>query len=505
MSTLSSTDSYDKTNPLAQPKGYYPLWTICLTGNLAFYVFFSIFAVFFVDFLGMNQSQASAVFGSFFALNWGLTPIGGYVSDHILGAKRSLVLGNILTTFGFAAQAVALFANIKWLVFLGFALTLIGSGTSRVNGIKMLSYMFEKHKDKADGAYTIYYAAVNVGSLLAFVIAPLIRHNDGTNIVYGKIFLLATAMMIICLAVLFFAGLPRWKELLKGHSQPMSPAKIWGCIVGYPISTALLYYFLNHLQVSNVIFIVVAVATVAVYLFELMREHGVSRTRMGAALLLTIEAVFFYILYAQMGTSMNFYGINNARPMVIFGYSVDNVILQAYNPLWIVVLSPFLAWFYNRQSAQGKGLSMPYKFVIGMCFSLLAFLTLGFSAHFADNAGLVSSSWFALANLFQSTAELLIGALGLSMVAKYVPTRINGLVVGLWYLSISVANILGGWIASKTGIKSGKMPAPESLAQYGKFFYILAAAIVVFIVIMAVAAPFLHRLAREREAEAGTA
>lgn len=495
-----SSDFDEQTNPLVQPKGFWEVWSYTLTGNLAFYIFYSIFAVFFVEFLGMDQAQASVVFGSFMALNWGLTPIGGYVSDHILGALKSIVLGNILTTIGFICEATALFTNTHWLVFAGFTCILVGSGTSRVNGIKLLTYMYHNHKSKADAGYTIFYSAVNVGSMIALIIAPMLHNNNGTPHAYGVIFLFSAAAMILTLLVVTVA-VPRWRKVVQGNEDnlKMTPLKTLGCIIGYPVGLAVLYFLLTHLTVSNIVFYIISAAALIMFFFEMTKETKESRNLMWVALILTVEAVFFYVLYAQMGTSMNFYAINNARDVYIGSYHVDNLIYQALNPFWIIILSPILAIMYNKQAKSGKGLPMPYKFAYGMLLSFLAFLSFGVASNFADVQGYISPLWFFLANFFQSAAELLIGALGLSMVMKYTPKRINGLVIGVWYLSMSMANIIGGIVASHTGIKSGKMPAPQSLAQYGHFFYMLSVAIIIFAAVMFVVAPLLMKLIRGKD------
>ncbi|UMG82954.1 hypothetical protein MJK70_25435 [Klebsiella pneumoniae] len=48
---------------------------------------------FFVKQLGFSQEQAFVTFGAFAALVYGLISIGGYVGDHLLGTKRTIVLG----------------------------------------------------------------------------------------------------------------------------------------------------------------------------------------------------------------------------------------------------------------------------------------------------------------------------------------------------------------------------------------------------------------------------
>lgn len=64
-------------------------------------------AVFFVKQLGFSQEQAFVTFGAFAALVYGLISIGGYVGDHLLGTKRTLVLGAIVLAIGYFMTDVA--------------------------------------------------------------------------------------------------------------------------------------------------------------------------------------------------------------------------------------------------------------------------------------------------------------------------------------------------------------------------------------------------------------
>ncbi len=54
---------------------------------------------------------------------------------------------------------------------------------------------------------------------------------------------------------------------------------------------------------------------------------------MFVAFILMIEAVLFYILYAQMPTSLNFFAINNVHHEIL-GFTINPVSFQALNPFW---------------------------------------------------------------------------------------------------------------------------------------------------------------------------
>jgi proton-dependent oligopeptide transporter, POT family len=60
----------------------------------------------------------------------------------------------------------------------------------------------------------------------------------------------------------------------------------------------------------------------------------------------------------------------------------------------------------------------------------------------------VSPWWLVLSYLLQTMGELCLSPVGLSAMSKLAPVRIAGLIMGVWYLSISVGNYLAGMASS---------------------------------------------------------
>ena len=497
-----------KKNFMSQPKGFYNVWIGSINSNFAFYVFYGILGVFFKDILGYTEARASLVFGSFMALNWGFTPVGGFLSDSILGPRRCMVIGQGMTTLGYIVCSIGAFYGDNSVVMSGFALILLGNSTIRVNYNKMLGFMYEDKPKLADSGYTLFYASVNVGSFLAFIVGSFMRGGEGSASIYGYIFSVSSIFSGIAFLIYCFSG-GRWRYLLTNREKSLSVKVMAIVAVGFVAVWVLLVFMLQNRNISNIIFACIAISAFIAYFIILSKESSAYQKKMLLAFGLMIEAVFFYVLYAQMGTSMNFFAINNVQEASIFGIYIDPIVYQAFNPLWIIVATPFLAIYFNKKSEETHQFMAPKRFAIAMFISAAAFFTLGITKYFANDAGMYNVFWLALANVFQSVAELMIGALGLSMVIKFTPSRISGLVFGLWYLTLAIANIIGGYISSLTGIDNDfiqqKMVETSlSFSQitmnlYSKFFIELSIAIFVVAVLMAIAAPFLTKLGLSSE------
>jgi POT family proton-dependent oligopeptide transporter len=211
------------------------------------------------------------------------------------------------------------------------------------------------------------------------------------------------------------------------------------------------------------------------------------------ALVLILQAIVWWVMYQQMPTSLNFFAINNVEHSIL-GISINPLSFQALNPFWILLASPILASLYNHFAKDGRDLAMPKKFALGMFLSSLGFLILVTSKYFADANGIVSSWWLVASYFFQSVGELLVSALGLAMVARLVPQRLMGFIMGAWFMTTAAAMVIGGFIASWTSVPSDMNVPVQTLPVYTHVFLELGSVTFVISLLMMMLAPKLTRM-----------
>jgi POT family proton-dependent oligopeptide transporter len=83
----------------------------------------------------------------------------------------------------------------------------------------------------------------------------------------------------------------------------------------------------------------------------------------------------------------------------------------------------------------------------------------------AASTGRVSPLWLTLTYFLHTIGELCLSPVGLSAMTKLAPVRIGGLVMGLWFLSTSGGNYMGGLMASMYE----SLPLPHLFAAVGLF------------------------------------
>ena len=155
-------------------------------------------------------------------------------------------------------------------------------------------------------------------------------------------------------------------------------------------------------------------------------------------------------------------------------YSTE--LYQSINPFWVVLLTPIMVGVWGFFRRRKREPSTPTKIFIGLIITALSALVM-VGAVFATNdmTGKASSLWLLASYGVITIGELCLSPMGLSLVSKLSPPRITALMMGGFFLAISVGNKLSGMLSSLW----------ETTEQKENFFYlnfalVMAAAIILF-------------------------
>jgi POT family proton-dependent oligopeptide transporter len=164
-----------------------------------------------------------------------------------------------------------------------------------------------------------------------------------------------------------------------------------------------------------------------------------------------------------------------------------------------MLLSPVLAWAYATAGRSGRDLSIAGKFALGFAAVAVGFYAYGVAGMFA--VGGKTSSWVMIAGYgFYSLGELLVSGLGLAMVARYVPARMSGFMMGAYYVASGISQYLGGVVANYASVPSEITDPVQTLPIYTSLFNELGLAAVICTVIALAALPLMRKLTAEHQA-----
>ncbi|MFN0033399.1 MAG: peptide MFS transporter [Flavobacteriales bacterium] len=158
-------------------------------------------------------------------------------------------------------------------------------------------------------------------------------------------------------------------------------------------------------------------------------------------------------------------------------YSTE--LYQSVNPLWVIVLTPVLVALFGLMRKRGKEPSTPTKIAIGLIITALSALVMVGAVMATNDLSGKASAWWLIASYGVITiGELCLSPMGLSLVSKLSPPRITALMMGGFFLAISVGNKLSGMLSSLW----------EKFEQKENYFYlnfglVLAAGILLFLML----------------------
>jgi POT family proton-dependent oligopeptide transporter len=205
-----------------------------------------------------------------------------------------------------------------------------------------------------------------------------------------------------------------------------------------------------------------------------------------AILVYFLASCLFWSAFEQAGSTLNLFAENHTRE-TLFGIEFPAGWYQNVNSIGTIVASPLFALLWLKLGKRDP--SHPVKFALGLLFAGLGFLVMERGAATAESGALrVSGSFLIVTYLCHSIGEVCLSPVGLSAMTRLAPQRVGALMMGVWFLSISVGSYLGGQIAH----------AYEGLSERGLYTTIAAITIGAALVMVLLVRP-MQRLSAARE------
>src|SRR5438309_591058 len=203
--------------------------------------------------------------------------------------------------------------------------------------------------------------------------------------------------------------------------------------------------------------------------------------------ILVVFSIIFWMTYEQAGSSMTLFADRLTRNE-IFGRAFPSSWFQSVPAIFVIILAPIFAFIWQKMGNRQP--SSPAKFALGLFFAGSAFVVISFAARLTG-AGRVSPMWLVVVYFIQTVGEMCLSPVGLSTISKLSPVRMVGLMMGVWFLSISV----GSYIAGRT-TQLFEQGTPEVLTRaFGIFAGITLAAAL----LLAVITPLIRKMTPRAE------
>ena len=495
----------------SQTRSFTTIFLIEMWERFGFYGMQALIVYYMVQRLEFPDSRATLVWGAAAALIYVAPAIGGWIGDKILGTRRTMLLGGVILSIGYTLMVVP--GQSVWFMFCALGVIVVGNGLFKANAGNLVRKIYEGDDSRIDSAFTIYYMAVNLGAMISQLLTPWLK--DYVNEHYGNGLgwhvAFAVCAIGLVLGLINYWLMRRYMDHIGSEpdEQPLHWGKLGAVLAGSVVAVFASAYILEHQGVARAFVYLAGVVVIGIFAYLISTGQRNERAGLIAALVLTVQSVFYFIFYQQMSTSLALFALRNVDPsFIVFGahlWDWSPAQFQAFNPIWIFILSPILAWAYTRAGKADKDISIAAKFALGFLIVAAGFFIYGASGHLADSTGKVSSWLMVWGYGAISLGELLVSGLGLAMIARYVPARMGGFMMGAYFVASGVSQYLGGVVATFASVPRNITDPLESLPIYTSLFNKLGIAALVCTAIAIAVLPLMNRLskAHHEHADAG--
>lgn len=154
------------------PKGLYALALANTGERFGYYTMLAIFVLFLQAKFGLTAQTAGQFYGIFLAAVYFMPILGGYIADKFWGFGRTVVTGILVMFTGYLllfTQKDASGGMAFTMMILALLCVAIGTGLFKGNLQVMVGNLYDdaKYAAKRDGGFSLFYMAINIGSMFA--------------------------------------------------------------------------------------------------------------------------------------------------------------------------------------------------------------------------------------------------------------------------------------------------------------------------------------------------
>jgi POT family proton-dependent oligopeptide transporter len=446
----------------------------------------------------MDESQANLQYGATQAFVYAFTFIGGLFADKILGFRKSLFWGGILMIIGSAILAFDPFPESNF--FLGISFTVIGTGFFKPNISTMVGSLYKQNDARRDAGFSLFYSGINIGALLGGyaciaigkgqLFTSFIPAEYTWNVAFG----LAGIVMTISLVTFLFTqktlgpiGLSPFRnsnDQLKNipHVEGVNTVapsdtanvqikvksgKTWYEYAVYGFTLLLIPVVMTMVaktEYTDWFMYFIGPATLIYLAYEMKKHTWAESKKLIAALIFIIFSIVFWAFFEQSGGSLSIFAAYNLNDNAAGVITLDpNGVNNAANSVFVIIFAPLVGLVWVAMAKKKIEPNTVIKFGLGFIFLAGGFYVFYLTRFFEviAGSGIASLDVFVVAYFVITFGELCLSPIGLSIMTKLSPQRLQGVMMGMWFL----ASAYGQYVAGILGAGLSQAGENDSLAQ----------------------------------------
>lgn len=386
------------------PRGLATIFLTEMWERVGFYTLMAILVLYMDKILGWPDARKGDIYGLFLALCYFVPLLGGWLGDRVLGRARTVRIGAVLMAFGYVGLALSSAAQVTSF-YAGLLLIGLGTGIFKVNMGVLVGDLYADRPKLKDAGYNIFYMGVNLGAMVAPLVATFVSATWGS---YNISFWICACGLVAALVIFVKGG----RAVEAAVADCARRAAQSGGAPGGSLPAGC--------------------------------EPGAEETRQRIGTLVTLFfiVILFWVAFYQNGFAMTLFAerstvsLNWLRPETY----------QFFEPFFILCLTPLLLALFSRLNRRGREPSTPEKIFLGMLVMSLAMFVMVAASAAGGNGdrNIMSPAWLIGSYFLVTVAEILISPMGQSFVSKVAPPRFRGVLMGGWFAATAAGSYGSG-------------------------------------------------------------
>ncbi|MHB1424362.1 MAG: peptide MFS transporter [Gemmataceae bacterium] len=390
----------------SHPTGFWFFFWGELAERSCYYGMRAILFLYVANELDYGDDNAGTIVALYIAACYLLPLLGGYLADNFFGKYGTIVGFSLPYIFGqllLSINSQEVFGiSPRYFLFVSLGLLAMGSGVIKPNISTLMGLTYDKYRpgqtQLRSDAFSFFYMAINMGAFASTLAVPWLRSHYS----YRMAFLFPAGLMTLAL-LLFALGKPFYARevITRTRKSPEERREQWGVL--------------------------------------------------GNLLSLFVMITFFWMIADQSTTTWIRFAKDDFD-LHLLGFHVDPDQVQAFNPLFIVLLLPVVSiGLWRLLGSMGLNMRPTDKMLIGFFLTAVGMALMATAGFLVSPGSKISLWWQVVTYLFITLAELCISPVGLELAFTAAPASMKGFITGCFLLTVFTGNILNSFLTRLYG------------------------------------------------------
>lgn len=409
-----------------------------------FYVVQTLLVLYLTFHFHWEDKRAFELVGAFTALTYISSLVGGWIADHLLGQRTSIILATLILMVSYVLLALLQSTHGLYIALAGIC---VGTGLLKPNISSLLGNEYPIHSPRREVGFTIFYIGITTGIILGSTVPNFFQHQFG----WPTAFFSASIGMIFALFI-FCYGIYRYHIVDYCEHERNLKKTTLTCllILGFYLSALAIF---NIPTLGNAAFSSIVILSMGYLIYAARTAKGIQANQNIIIALLCLISTFFWAFYFQMFSSFALLITRIVAPD-LFHISFPAPYYVAVQSLGLIVLGLLFSRPKHHDTVAIQAVHIGKKFFMAMLVMTLAYGFTTLILHFSTSSALISPLLIIPLYLMISAAELLLSPVGLAAITLLASPKKVSTMMGIFFVTLGTGGYLSGKLASLAAITS---------------------------------------------------